>query len=65
MALLVLYGLGRWEAGSNRGGMDPRRVGCVKVGEKGGSSSSSNRQSSTSTNTGSGAKTPPKAPKPP
>ena len=62
LALSVLHGLGRWEAGRSGGGgggMDPQRKGWVRVGEEGG-------VSSTSSNTSSGARTPPpKAAKPP
>ena len=74
LALLVLYGLGRWEAGRSGGGMDPQRKGWVRVEEGGGetssrrSSSSSSSSSSTSGETTPPAKTPkpklpPKAPK--
>ena len=54
LALAVLYGLGRWEAGRSGGGMDPQRRGWVRGGEVGGESSSSS----------SGARTPPPRPPP-
>ena len=64
LALSVLYGLGRWEAGRSTGGMDPQRKGWLRVGEGGGEtrsgSSSNNNTSGTS-----GERTPPaKTPKP-
>ena len=31
LALSVLHGLGRWEAGRSAGGMDPQRKGWVRV----------------------------------
>ena len=60
LALSVLEGLGRWEAGRSAGGMDPQRKGGGRLEDRGGQDSSS------SSSTGSGGKTPaPKAPKPP
>ena len=59
LALSVLEGLGRWEAGRSAGGMDPRRKGGGRLQDRGGDDSSSSSSSS-------GEKTPPtKAPKPP
>ena len=63
MALSVLYGLGRWEAGRSGGGMGPQRRGWVRVGEEGGESSSRRSSSSTSSSTSNGARAPP--PRPP
>ena len=69
LALSVLYGLGRWEAGRSGGAMNPQCRGWVRVGEEGGESSSSSSSSSrrsSSSSTSIGARTPPpKAPKPP
>ena len=48
MALLMLHGLGWWEAGRSTGGMEPRRKGRVRVGEQGGETSSSRRSSNSS-----------------
>ena len=60
LALSVLDGLGRWEAGKSAGGMDPQRKGWVRLHDRagddsGGSSSNSNSSSRTS----SGGRTPP------
>ena len=69
VALSVLEGLGRWEAGRSAGGMDPRRKGWGRLQEHAEESSSSSRGSSSSgggrsTTTTSGRRTPPpKAPK--
>ena len=52
IALLVLHGLGRWEALWSRGGRDPQRRGWLRVGEEGGESSSSRRSSSSSIDSG-------------
>ena len=63
MALSVLYGLGRWEAGRSGWGIDPQRRDWVRVGEERGESSSS-RQSSINSST-SGERTPTAKPPPP
>ena len=60
LALSVLEGLGRWEAGRSAGGMDPQRKGWARLQDRGGGGSSS---SSSSSSTSSGGKTPP--PRPP
>ena len=66
MALSVLYGLGRWEAGKTGGCLDPQRRGWVRVGEEGGESSSISSSSSNSTSTSSWERTTPaKKPQPP
>ena len=49
-ALSVLFGLGRWEAGRSKGGMDPRRRGWVRMGEDVGSNGSGCRRSSSNSN---------------
>ena len=54
LALLVLDGLGRWEAGRSAGGMDLQRKGWVRVQDRAGETSSSSRSS-----TSSGERTPP------
>ena len=60
LALSVLYGLGRREAGRSGGGMGPQRKGWVRVGEEGGETSSSRRStSSSSTSSTNGERTPP------
>ena len=52
LALSVLEGLGRWEAGRSAGGMDPQRKGWARLQDRGGDDSSSSSSSS-------GGKTPP------
>ena len=62
LALSVLEGLGRWEAGRSAGGMDPQRTGWARLEGRGGgddSSSSSSGTTTTSSSTSSGGKTPP------
>ena len=58
LALSVLYGLGRREAGRSGGGIDLRRKGWVGVGEEGGETTCSRRSSGRSS-TSSGERTPP------
>ena len=50
LAVSVLYGWGRWEAGRSGGGMDPQRKGWVRVEEGGGGTSNSSSSSSTTLN---------------
>ena len=65
LALSVLEGLGRWEAGRIAGGMDAQPKAWGRLENRGGgdSSSSSSSTSSSSISTSSGEKTPP--PRPP
>ena len=69
LALLVLEGLVRWEAGRSVGGIKPQRKGWGRLQDRAGDDSSSTTTSTTSSSsssTSSGGKTPPpKAPKPP
>ena len=69
MAPSVVHGLGRWEAGRSRGGMDPQRTGSVRVGEEGGDTSNSRQSNSSSSSsnrgTSSGERTSPANPPPP
>ena len=61
LALSVLHGFGRWEAGRSARGMDPQRKGWVRVQDQAGETTSSSSSSSGS----SGESTPPpKAAKP-
>ena len=53
LALSVLEGFGRWEAGKSAGGMDPQRKGWGRLQDRAGDDSSS---------TSSGGKTPPSRP---
>ena len=64
LALLVLYGLGRREAGKGVGGFDLLRKALVRVGEEGGESSSSRRSSSSSSSNNGDTTPPAKTPKP-
>ena len=65
LALSVLEGLGRWEAGRSAGDMALQREGLVRVQERAvETSTSSSRSSSTTTTTSSGERTPP-SPRPP
>ena len=62
LALSVLNGLRRWEAGRSAGGMHPQRKGWVRLQDRAGETSNS---SSSTTTTTSGERTPPpKAAKP-
>ena len=66
LALSVLEGLGRWEAGRVAEGMHPQRKGWGRLQDRAGDDSSSSSSSSSSRGTSSRGKTPPpKAPKPP
>ena len=60
LALSMLEGLGRWEAGTSAGGMDPQHKGWGRLQDRAGDDSNS---SSSSNNTRSGGETPP--PRPP
>ena len=40
LAVSVLEGLGRWEAGRSAGGMDPQRKGCGRLQDRAGETSS-------------------------
>ena len=62
LALSVLEGLGRWEAGRTAGGMDPQRKGWGRLEDRAEDDSSN---STSSTSTSSGGKTPPQGPQPP
>ena len=48
LALLVLEGLGRWEAGRSAGGGDPQHKGWGRLQDRGGDDSSSSSSTSTS-----------------
>ena len=63
LALSVLDGLGRWEAGRSAGGMDPQRKGWGRLQDRAGETSSSS--SSISNTSSSGRTSRPKAPNPP
>ena len=54
LALSVLEGLGRWEAGRSAGGIDPQRKVWGRLEDRAGDDSSSSSSSSSSSNTGSG-----------
>ena len=57
LALSVLEGLGRWEAGRSAGGMDPQPKGWGRLQDRGGYDSSSSNSS-----TNSGGNIPPQGP---
>ena len=58
LALSVVEGLGKWEAGRSAGGMHPRRKGWGRLqGRVGETRSSSSRSSSSTTSTSSVART--------
>ena len=62
LALSVLEGLGRWEAGGSAGGMDPQRKGGLRLQDRAGETIISS-SSSTTTTKGGRTPPPPKAPK--
>ena len=62
LALSVLEGLGRWQAGRNAGGMDPQRKGWGRLQGRAGETSSS---SSSTSNSSGGRTPPPQGPQPP
>ena len=64
LALSVLEGLGRWEAGRSAGGMDPQRNGWGRLQDRAEETISSST-TTTTTSTSGGRTPPPKAPKPP
>ena len=57
LALSVLDGLARWEAGRSAGGMDARRKGWVRLQDRAGETGSTS-----SSTTNSGGRTPPSRP---
>ena len=63
LALSVLEGLRRWEAGKSAGGMDPQRKGWGKLHDRAGDDSSSSTSSGGKTPRAKAPKPPPKAPK--
>ena len=62
LALSVLDGLGRWEAGRSAGGMDPQRKGWVRVQDPTGETTTSSSSITTTTSSSGWRTAPPQGP---